>query len=102
MTPHLAFQYLRIDVDSGLSRNEKWRRRTVKESVCLTVGIRLLDAVAQLLKIELCLDVHVLPAFDRVRRPGPELLLGPLPCDLTPPVLLHPLDFHRVRLNRLE
>mmetsp|Transcript_45044 Transcript_45044/g.107107 ORF Transcript_45044/g.107107 Transcript_45044/m.107107 type:complete len:328 (-) Transcript_45044:15-998(-) len=95
----LALLDLRLDVNPDLRGHEERRWWTIKDEVCLRLSLKLHDAVRELLQVRVSLDVHVLPAGDRLRSPGTALRLpGLQPPALGVPLLLH-LCCIRLRLH---
>ena len=99
--PYLAVLNLRGCVNACLGLDEKRRRWAVKEGIGLNLNVAFLDSIAQLLEIQLGLDVDVLAAVNGFWRLGSELL-----CDSGAGLLptgrfLRSLNLNGIRLGIL-
>ena len=67
---HIPIKYLRRNVDASLGWDEKWGGWPVEEGVRLTFNVGLLQPVAELLQVQLCLHVHMPASLDWIRGLG--------------------------------
>mmetsp|Transcript_1985 Transcript_1985/g.4512 ORF Transcript_1985/g.4512 Transcript_1985/m.4512 type:complete len:237 (-) Transcript_1985:241-951(-) len=73
------FEDLCFTVHSSFLRYEERCRRSVHERICLSICINFGRSISYLFQEHLCLHIHVLPAWHRIRSRGPGRLPDLLP-----------------------
>ena len=99
---HISLLNLSGHVHPSLGRDEERGGRSVQEGICLCVHLCLDHAVCDLLQVDLCLHVHVLPSIHRLGGTCTKLLSSLPPGKRPPPCLLLPLQLKGVWLGRLQ